>query len=678
MTVVQGISQGLMRVDLAMHYPTEPAHFQDEGGFARGVCRTKSDKLLAPLSLLLALAAPAPIAATQPSIAPNLQPFVDSGTLAGAVVLVADTNGVLALETVGWMDVAGKRPMRTDCLFWIASQSKPITAAALMILVDEGKVSTDDPVEKYLPEFKDLWVAAESDKDHVLLKRPRHPILVREILSHTSGLPFKSPLEQPTLDLFPLEARVRSYAMMPLLFEPGTQSKYSNAGINTAARIVEVVAGMPFEKFLDDRILKPLGMKDTTFWPDAKQLRRLAKAYRPNASKDAIEECAIDQLKYPLDDPSRQPMPAGGLFSTAEDVSLFYRMLANNGTLAGRRILSESAVRQMTSDQSGEARSGYGFGIGVKGDTITHGGAYNTASAFDRERNIITVFLGQHAGWIKDGKDIIPAFQKAAADAFGPPPSMPPPPSAGAGTDPHRIVGIPGEAPERAVPAFRPAWKRDSIVFKEPGRYGGWPANHGLWQWGDELVVGFTAAFFKHATNDHAIDRSKPSQEWQARSMDGGLTWRTENSLPFSDPGAKPEPSPLGESLDFTAPDFALMFRFGSLHVGPSWFYVSTNRCRTWRGPFSFAVEGIERIAARTDLVPLGKRDCLMFGSAAKADGKEGRVFCARTTDGGLRWKLVSLIGPEPPAGFAIMPSSVRLPGGAIITSIRHGGGTRH
>ena len=140
-------------------------------------------------------------------IAAVLQPFVGNHAMAGAVTLVADKDKILDLEAVGYADLAAKQPMRTDCVFWIASQSKPITAAALMILVDEGKLKLEDPVEKYLPEFRGQMVVAEKDKDHVLLRKPRHPITVRNVLSHTSGLPFKSPIEEPTLDLYPLALR---------------------------------------------------------------------------------------------------------------------------------------------------------------------------------------------------------------------------------------------------------------------------------------------------------------------------------------------------------------------------------------------------------------------------------------------------------------------------------------
>jgi CubicO group peptidase (beta-lactamase class C family) len=202
-------------------------------------------------------------AQTSGKLASSVQPFVDRQELAGAVMLVADKDKVLAAEAVGWADVAARKPMQADSLFWIASQSKPITAAALMMLADGGKVNVEDSVEKHLPEFRGQMVVVEKDADHVLLRRPKHPITVRNVLSHTSGLPFKSALEEPTLDLFPLVARVRSYAMTPLEFDPDSKYQYSNAGVNTAARIIEVVAKTPFERFLDERLFQPLGMKDT-------------------------------------------------------------------------------------------------------------------------------------------------------------------------------------------------------------------------------------------------------------------------------------------------------------------------------------------------------------------------------------------------------------------------------
>ena len=379
--------------------------------------------LLAVLLLAVLVAAPTVTLADGPpakSIAAALQPFVESQSLAGAVTLVPDKDRVLSLEAVGYADVAAGKPMKSDALFWIASQSKSITATALMMLVDEGKVKLDDPVEKYLPEFKGQWVTAERDKEHILLRKPKHPITVREILSHTSGLPFASAMEQPTLDLLPLRVAAKSYAMTPLLFEPGTKAQYSNAGINTAGRIIEVVSGMPYETFLDKRLFEPLGMKDTTFWPNEEQLTRLAKSYKPNKSKTGLQETPIGQLKYPLSDHTRQPMPAGGLFSTASDVGRFCQMVFNGGTFEGKRYLSEDAVKQMTSKQTGAAvKENYGLGWFTGGGTFGHGGAHSTNMTIDPKRGLITVFMVQHAGFPNNGNQAQGAFRKAAEERFG-------------------------------------------------------------------------------------------------------------------------------------------------------------------------------------------------------------------------------------------------------------------
>ncbi len=360
-------------------------------------------------------------AVAEKSIGAALQPFVDSHSLAGAVALVADKDRVLSVDTVGYTDVAAKKPMPPDAVFWIASQSKPITATALMMLVDEGKVNVDDPVEKYLPEFKGQWLTVEQDANHMLLKKPAHPILVRNILSHTSGLPFASAMEVPTLDLLSLRVGAKSYAMSPLQFEPDSKYQYSNAGINTAGRIIEVVSGMPYEEFLQKRLFDPLGMKDTTFWPHGEQLARLAKSYKPSADKTDLEETTIGQLKYPLDDRSRQPMPAGGLFSTAQDLARFCQMILNGGVLDGKRYLSEGALVQMTSRQTGEnIKESYGFGWSVNGDNVGHGGAFATNMNVDRRNGLITIWMVQHAGFPNNGGQSQGAFHKAAIERFGP------------------------------------------------------------------------------------------------------------------------------------------------------------------------------------------------------------------------------------------------------------------
>jgi CubicO group peptidase (beta-lactamase class C family) len=244
--------------------------------------------------------------------------------------------------------------------------------------------------------------------------------MIREILSHTSGLAPKSPLEVPTLDLLPLAVAVRSHAMTPLQFEPSSKYQYSNAGINTAGRIIEVLSGMPYEDFLRTRLFEPLGMKDTTFWPSEAQVARIAHSYKPNADKTGLEPTTVSQLSYPLTDRKRQPMPAGGLFSTAQDVTRFCQMILNGGELDGHRYLSAEALKQMTSRQTPEAlKESYGFGWSVNGGSFGHGGAYSTSMNIDPQHGLITVFMVQHAGFPGDGKESGGAFKKAALERFG-------------------------------------------------------------------------------------------------------------------------------------------------------------------------------------------------------------------------------------------------------------------
>lgn len=368
-----------------------------------------------------------------------LQPLVANHTIAGAVTLVADKNSILYLKSVGYGNLAAKVPMPTNAMFWIASESKPMTVTALMMLVDEGKVNLDDPVEKYLPEFHGMMVrqeqsgskpAAQGSPDSqkaAPLFPASHPILVREILSHTSGLPFHSTAEPGALDLLPLKDAVRSYAADPLIYQPGTDFKYSNEGINTAARIIEVVSGMPYERFMQQRLFDPLGMKDTTFWPNAEQIGRLAKTYKLDPQTNSLVDVPIDQLTYPLSDRlHRYPMPAGGLFSTAEDVSKFCRMILNGGTFNGKRYISPQSLHAMTiTENMGLGGTDYGFAWFISKNGFGHPGADKTAMNIDTATGRILVFMVQQRGpWgTKQGDQIDSTLERLANDVVAAPAS---------------------------------------------------------------------------------------------------------------------------------------------------------------------------------------------------------------------------------------------------------------
>ncbi len=222
-------------------------------------------------------------------------------------------------------------------------------------------------------------------------------------------------------------------------------------------------------------------------------------------------------------------------------------------------------------------------------------------------------------------------------------------------------------------------------VYAEPGRFGGWPANHGIWSWGNEILVGFSAGYFKdNGLERHAIDHAKPEEHLLARSKDGGKIWTIENPaekgslIPvgrvlhgITPPGLKEKPwQDCPGGIDFTHPDFALTVRTTDVNAGQSRFSYSNDRGKTWQGPFRLSLFDRKGIAARTDYLVNGKHDCFLFLTAAKDDGKEGRPLCVRTVDGGKTWKFVSWIGPEP-KGYAIMPSTVRIGKAELLTSIR-------
>jgi len=376
-------------------------------------------------------------ASASPVIAPSLQRFVDDHTISGAVTLVVGKDGILNLETVGFSDLKSKTPMSRDAMFWIASMTKPMTSMALMMLVEEGRLSIDDPVEKYLPEFKGQMLAVEKAADHVLLRKPARPVTIRDLLTHSSGLVGKSPLEPGALDVLTLREAVITYAMSPLQFEPGSKWSYCNPGISTLGRLIEVASGKSYAQFMQERLFTPLGMKDTTFWPDKAHLLRLAKAYKPTADKAGLEVTPIMYLSPDLSDRKRMPLPAGGLFSCATDLAKVYAMVLNGGTLNGHRFLKAETLKLMTTNQLGDMKvsfaEGMNMGLGFhivktpKGVTealspgsFGHGGAYGTQAWIDPTRGLAIVLLIQRANLPNSDQSAMRAvLQKTAVERFG-------------------------------------------------------------------------------------------------------------------------------------------------------------------------------------------------------------------------------------------------------------------
>ena len=173
-----------------------------------------------------------------------LTAFVDKGELVGAVALVANREGILDCTAVGWANREKKVPMQADALFWVASQTKPLTAAAILSLVDAGKLNLDDPVSQYLPEFRTLQVVEQRSGEQVTLRPARGPLLVRHLITHSGGMGTKTAFDAPTFDTHPLEHRAKAHALQPLEFDPGTSAAYSNAGFTVLGRIIEVISGI--------------------------------------------------------------------------------------------------------------------------------------------------------------------------------------------------------------------------------------------------------------------------------------------------------------------------------------------------------------------------------------------------------------------------------------------------
>lgn len=338
-----------------------------------------------------------------------LQPLVDGGTISGAVVLVGDRERDLHLGAVGLSDIETKRPMRVDQLFGIASMTKPVTAVAIAILVDDGKLSFDDPVEKHLPEFRDLWMTVEETKEPprcVTIPAPR-PITLRDLLTHTSGMR-DVPMPDPH---WTLSERAKILSRTPLRFAPGTRWSYCSSSFDVLGRVVEVAAGVPFASFVRQRIFEPLGMKDTDFHLTPEQKQRIATAYHLQPSTGQLERFVPPPSFGDPTDHTITPRPAGGLYATASDMAAFYRMLLNAGVAPGGRILSPATVSELLRPQT-HAMPGrwpgtvWGLGFSVVDDTsrpevlrlyspgsFGHGGSAGTVSFADPGRGLICILM---------------------------------------------------------------------------------------------------------------------------------------------------------------------------------------------------------------------------------------------------------------------------------------------
>ncbi|HEX2746486.1 MAG TPA: serine hydrolase domain-containing protein [Verrucomicrobiales bacterium] len=377
------------------------------------------------LLLWLLTAAPLTRAAAEseapasPEVTAAMQPYLDSYKLAGIVGIIADKSGrVHHRNQLGFADVEAKKPISEDNVFWIASMTKMFTGASIMMLVDEGKVSLDDPVTKFIPPLEKWMVAAEKDASHVLLKPLERPVTVRHILSHTSGLTGSAEVQQVTgADSTPLKARALSSVTGPLQWQPGVKYQYGNQGMNIAARIVEIVSGMPYEEFLQKRFFDPLGMTETTFWPSDAQIARLAGAYGPNKEKTGYARGGIAFLTKPYSDRvHRFPEAGGGLFSTTRDILRYGLMLANDGEWQGKRYLSRAAMEELRKEQTGTTKVNYSLGYHLRNGMFGHDGAYGTDLSVNPVTGMVTVFMVQCSGgdqWT--ARDL---FLKTATEVF--------------------------------------------------------------------------------------------------------------------------------------------------------------------------------------------------------------------------------------------------------------------
>jgi CubicO group peptidase (beta-lactamase class C family) len=351
----------------------------------------------------------------------RMKEFVAAGTISGVVTILARHGKVVEFDAVGLRDIESNSPMQKDSLFRIASLTKPVTCAAIMALVDDGRISLIDPVEKYLPEYKGLKMnpCRAGAGTNCTTVTPHRPINIEDLMTHTAGLPSSADAgkgPQPKT----LAEHVALGAHSVLLFEPGTSWNYSNIGIDILGRIVEIVSHQPFDQFLKDRLFDPLAMSDTGFVLPPEKRARMATLYNFSNGKP-------ERIEAQWGNAAAIPSPAGGLISTASDMLRFNEMMRGKGVLDGRRVLSQAAVELMSISHTGDIEAGWVTGVGhgfgyevvreVRGmfrynsiGTFVKGGAYRTYEWVDPTRDLVGVIMMQRTNGGGDSSDETNAF----------------------------------------------------------------------------------------------------------------------------------------------------------------------------------------------------------------------------------------------------------------------------
>ena len=387
--------------------------------------------LLASFCVMLSVGAQTKTVESKTTFAKEaLQPYVDSGQLAGAIS-VFYKDGVQETCCIGYADVAQKRPIEMDNVFMQCSQTKGFCGVTIAKLVEEGKLSLDDAVSKYLPEFSELWVQAY-DKDGVrMLRKAKNVLTVRRVLNHTGGFPFEISAKRNDVrgggwtGGAPLRQVAAIAAASPIMFEPGTGELYSNTGIDIGAAIVEVITGMKWEDYLKQEVLDPLGMKSTWFWPTDKQLKTKIELYETQKDAPAkwVEEMPWQQRPY--NDSHVFTSAGAGLWTTATDQLKFYKMLMNLGLGEnGVRILKEETVKNILARTTRPASmSGYSLGLSAPVEDhenawFGHGGAWGTNCSVNWHKKELKLWVVQNAG---GGQPWNPAVAKAAEKFFAQP-----------------------------------------------------------------------------------------------------------------------------------------------------------------------------------------------------------------------------------------------------------------